>query len=165
MACVCGISRNSWIGNTIIFQQMSVIVCWGDKIVTWHHDGSASGTYSTVVIKAHSETTFGTPKVQKEWEENTKTGSSRSTSDSTTSAVWIQFNLDPNNVLTYCETRILVLLVVDYICAYVYLHICVHTQLAQIVIELNNQIQQKDKEIQSNTARSVSAVKDRIGII
>lgn len=29
-------------------------------------------------------------------------------------------------------------------------------QLAQSVIELNNQIQQKDKEIQTNEARSVS---------
>ena len=35
--------------------------------------------------------------------------------------------------------------------------VCAHAQLAQSVIELNNQIQQKDKEIQSNAARSVSA--------
>lgn len=35
--------------------------------------------------------------------------------------------------------------------------VCVCVQLAQSVIELNNQIQQKDKEIQSNAARSVPA--------
>lgn len=36
------------------------------------------------------------------------------------------------------------------------LNVCVCPQLAQSVIELNNQIQQKDKEIQSNEAKSVA---------
>lgn len=35
-------------------------------------------------------------------------------------------------------------------------------QLAQSVIELNNQIQQKDKEIQTNEAKSVSANTDSL---
>lgn len=34
--------------------------------------------------------------------------------------------------------------------------VCVCPQLAQSVIELNNQIQQKDKEIQNNEAKWVS---------